>query len=498
LKIIHSIGSNFFGGVWTGLLVVLSTPFLVEKQGLEGLGLIGFWQLLIIISGIFDFGLGQAMVREFSRYKGLAVADLKYQELLRTLEIIYTLVALIIGLFIYIVSDALAGNWLKLVTISNEEAALLIKLMSGSIAFQFISTLYINGLSGKQRHGRMNILMMLANTLKYFGGVVVLYIDNSLTLFFAYQIFVAVSILWLTRHSLYSLFYNDQKIKKVRFNLNCLAGLSKYSIGMFMTAICGLLLANVDRIMLSKFVSADDFGRYTLAFTAAGLLQMIILAFYRTYFPRFAELKAAGNEMLLKRTYYEGCSYVGAVIVPTSIAACIFAEELFQIWMGRSDHVVISSFRLLLIATTLSGLMWLPAALQQALGWTNLHVKLMILALAFGVPILFYGVIWYDTIGATALMLTHGIIEITLGLWLMNRILYPKENIKWYLTVLFFPILISAPIAITSSALMPFGLDRYLNFLWLSITGLIMLMGTVITCWYRTKKNWSNRNEENK
>ena len=248
---------------------------------------------------------------------------------------------------------------------------------------------------------------------------------------------------------------------------------------MFLTALCGLLLANVDRIVLSKLVPAEDFGRYTLAFTAAGLLQMVILAFYRSYFPRFSELKASGDDAGLKKTYYQGCRYVGAVIVPTAVAACVFAPELFRIWMGSSDETVIAVFRLLIVATTCSGLMWLPAALQQAVGWTRLHVSLMILALCLGLPCLVLGIKAFGTVGATAMMLVHGAIEITLGLWLMNRVLYPGDNLRWYGLVVISPLAAAVPLALASAAYMPTDMGRPASFVWMAATGIIMLLSTI-------------------
>jgi len=479
MKTFRAIGVNFLGGIWTGVLVVSTTPFYVSTLGLEGFALIGFWQLLLFVSLIFDFGLGASLVREFARYKGNDEPARKYLILLVTLQSLYVSMAVLFSAVIYFATGWLATSWLKLAVISVDEASLAIKLMAGSIALQFITTLYSNGLVGLQKHGAMNAHQMLGNTLKYVGGVGVLLVENSLTLFFAYQIFAALFVCWLTRRQLMGQIGNREADSRPVFEFCQVREISRYSAGMFLTALCGLFLANVDRIVLSKLVPAEDFGRYTLAFTAAGLLQMVILAFYRSYFPRLSELTASGDDAVLKEIYYQGCRYVGAVIVPTAVAACVFAPELFQIWMGSSDETVVSTFRLLIVATTCSGVMWLPAALQQALGWTRLHVSLMILALCVGLPCLVFGIRTYGSVGATAMMLVHGAIEITLGLWLMNRVLYPGENFRWYAFVTISPLAASMPIALGSAAMMPSGMGRPSSFGWLAVTGIIMLLSAI-------------------
>jgi O-antigen/teichoic acid export membrane protein len=476
MRMFRTVGVNFIGGVWTGILVVSTTPFYVSTLGLEGFGLIGFWQLLLFVSVIFDFGLGASLVRELARYKGNNEPQAKYRELLFTLQIAYVFMAILVGLAIYFSASWLASNWLKLVVIRADEASLIIKLMAGSIALQFMTTLYSSGLMGLQSHGAMNAFQMLGNTLKYLGGAVALLIDNSLTLFFAYQVIAALVVCWLTRRQLIGQMGKPEVGRRTVFEFRHVHQLSRFSAGMFLTAVCGLLLANADRIVLSRLVPADDFGRYTLAFTAAGLLQMVILAFYRSYFPKFSELKALGDDAGLKEAYYQGCRYVGVVIVPTAVAACVFAPELFRIWMGFSDVTVVAAFRLLIVATTCSGLMWLPAALQQALGWTRLHVSLMILAICTGLPCVVLGINAFGTVGATAMMLVHGAIEITFGLWLMNRVLYPRENLRWYGLVAFSPLVASVPLALASVAIMPVDMGRPASFAWLAATGIIMLI----------------------
>lgn len=475
----RSIGVNFIGGIWTGILVVATTPFFVAKLGLEGFGLIGFWQLLLFVSAIFDFGLGASLVREFARFNGNSEPAIKYHQLLRTLQFIYAFSAALVGAAIYLAATWLATGWLKLAVISAEEASFLIRLMACSIALQFITTLYSNGLVGLQKHVSMNALQMFGNTLKYLGGAVVLIVVNNLTAFFAFQVLAAFLVCWLTRRQLIGTFSDTVVDRRPILDFRHVRQLSRYSAGMFLTALCGLLLVNLDRIVLSKLVPADDFGKYTLAFTAAGLLQMVVLAFYRSYFPRFSELKAGGDNESLKRNYYQGCRYVGTIIVPAAVAACVFAPELFHVWIGSQDETIITVFRLLIVGTVCSGLMWLPAALQQAVGWTRLHIALMLLALGLGMPCLILGIQAYGTVGATAVVLVHGAIEISLGLWLMNRVLFPGENLRWYGLVLIAPLAVSLPVALVSAVFMPLGMNRLFILGWVGVTGIVMFLSAV-------------------
>ena len=59
---------------------------------------------------------------------------------------------------------------------------------------------------------------------------------------------------------------------------------------MFFTAAAGALLSNADRMVIGQMLSAEQLGRYTVALAAIGLLQTLIFAFHRAYFPRFSQL----------------------------------------------------------------------------------------------------------------------------------------------------------------------------------------------------------------
>jgi len=118
---------------------------------------------------------------------------------------------------------------------------------------------------------------------------------------------------------------------------------------------------------------------------------------------------------------------------------------------------------------------WLPAAFQQANGWTRLHVGMMAGALILGAPLTIRCINAFGSSGATALWVVHGVLEITLGLWLMHRKLLKGSLMDWYRTVLLPPILIGVPIIALSRFLLPNYLNRFLTFGWILSTGGIVL-----------------------
>jgi O-antigen/teichoic acid export membrane protein len=324
----------------------------------------------------------------------------------------------------------------------------------------------------------MNFLQMLGNSLRHGGGVAILLWKTDLVWFFFVQALVAGTQTLATYLTLWQMIGGRKKRHPV-FQLTLLREVWRFPAGMALTMISGVLLANVDRLLLSKLVPAEEFGKYTLAWTASGLLQLGIQPFYRAYFPRFVELFAMGDAQRLRKEYYQGCRLIAGIIIPFATIGWVFAPSIFKLWIGNVDETVVIVFRWLLLGMAGAGLMWLPAAFQQAHGWTGLHAAMIAGALGVGAPGLLWTIKHWGTAGATAVWVLHGVSDVTLGLWLMHKRLLSGEFILWYRRVVLPPLLCSLPIAGLSQWLMPPDLKDWSIIGWIGITGLLVIMSTL-------------------
>jgi O-antigen/teichoic acid export membrane protein len=149
--------------------------------------------------------------------------------------------------------------------------------------------------------------------------------------------------------------------------------------------------------------------------------------------------------------------------------------------MGSADDTVVQVFRWLLLGVGASGLMWLPAAFQQAHGWTRLHAAMMLGALAVGVPALWWTIGRWGAAGATAVWVLHGVSDATIGLWLMHRRLLRGELASWCRSVILRPLLLTLPLVGASWFLQPQGLGRWANATWFGVTALMGAAGGVFS-----------------
>lgn len=462
---------NLIGGLYAGVLIVIATPLYVSRLGLEGYGILGLWLMMQVMMGLLDVGMGATLIREFADSRNDLQGRAAKRDLLRTLEWVYWTVATLLCLVILLSARPIATHWLQSHTLSNAYLGNAIRLMAVTLGLQFPCVLYTNGMAGLQEHGRMNALQILGNTLRYGLGVAVLFWRADLVAFFAVQAGVAGFQTLAIRFVLWRMI-TDENAPKPTYRVEVFRRVWKFSLGMAATAIASVLLANADRIALSKMMPTAELGKYAIAFTATGLLQMGIQPFYRAFFPRYAELVSTGEKQRLRDEYFRSCRLMAAVIIPLGVVGWLYAPQLFHAWLSRDDQTIVAVFRWLLLAITCSGLMWLPAAFQQAHGTPGLHAGMIIGALLLGIPTMVWAIWTFGTVGATAVWLLHGVSGLTLELWIMHKRLLRGELALWYRSALVLPVLITLPLAGVSRWLLPHAIGRLGNLCWIGVTGL--------------------------
>ena len=471
---------NMIGGGWNGALLIIVTPIYISVIGLDGYGILGLWLMMLSLSNLFDIGIGSSIVREFAMHSSSSNKDFPYlRGVLKTLEIVYWAIAFFICIFLLFSAENI-GNIIKSNAFSTQELTKIITSLFLAVSFQFPTAIYSSGLLGLQKQGILNLIIVISNTSRHIFGLIVLVITEDINTFFNIQIVISLFQILLTRFILVS-YIENKKISRSKFRLEIIKKLWKFSAGMSLTAILALLIANLDRVAISLMLTTEDLGYYTIAYSGVIVLQMGIQPFYKAYYPRYAELVKEGRDDLLAQEYFKSCGLMSSIILPIIFIGYFFAPELFQIWLQDNNVTSVKIFRFLLIGIGLSGLMWLPAALQHAYGWTSLHLKMLLLAIIVGSPIMLILISLYGVVGATALWATHGVIETTIAVYLMHKKILPNKLRLWVYKIVFIPSIIAFSISAFSNAFLPDTDNQFFILICIFLTGFITAL---LIHWY--------------
>jgi len=100
-----NISANLLSNAWLTALMLALTPLYIFFLGVESYGLIGFYLSWIAIVGILDTGISATAVREIAWLAARPEEKHRIPVLIRSLEVVYWGVILILGVGI------LAGAW---------------------------------------------------------------------------------------------------------------------------------------------------------------------------------------------------------------------------------------------------------------------------------------------------------------------------------------------------------------------------------------------------
>jgi O-antigen/teichoic acid export membrane protein len=418
--------ANFLGRGWSALLLLLFTPLLISLLGIEGYGLIGFFNALVIFFSLFDFGFGAALNRELAQKEKIKIHDL-----ITTLESAYWGVSLILGLFFFFASAFLAEKWLFSEEFLPSELYLPLRLMGFSLLFQLPFSLYCNALIGLQRQVELNAVLMVSATLRYLGALILLkWVAATLVCFFGWQLFVSFFQTWLVRF-----FLKKELSGTGRFQRKLLVELWPFALGMGGITLTGLLVNHLDKFILSRMLPLKIFGHYTLAWTCSNGLYTLFVPFFSVFFPKFSALVANNDRAALTKTYHQASQLLSIILIPLALTLCFFSKEMLFFW--TKDLVIAEqSARLvsvLILAAALHGIMQMPFALQFAHGWTRLTFFQNLAAIALLSPLIVWAVHTFGALGGTFAWLLLNLSYLCIGVHLMHRKILPGEKMRWAL-----------------------------------------------------------------
>ena len=113
MSIKKNIAANYFGQFYVAIIGILLVPVYVSYMGAEAYGLVGFYVTLQAWFMLLDMGFTPTMARETSRYVGGALSDIELRNILRTLEGIFAVIAVLGTALMLFATNSIATQCLK-------------------------------------------------------------------------------------------------------------------------------------------------------------------------------------------------------------------------------------------------------------------------------------------------------------------------------------------------------------------------------------------------
>ncbi len=443
-----NIIANFSGNIWQALMGLAFVPIYIRFMGVESYGLVGIFAILQGMVAILDMGIGATLTREMARLSVLPGKEQEMRDLLRSLEILYWAVAVIIGIAVVAVAPFVAYHWVQPGQLSPDTIKRAIMMMGFAMAFQWPGSFYLGGLVGLQKQVLLNVINAAISTLRGVGAIFILWlVSPTIQAFFVWQIVISI----LGTCCLGFFLWKGIPCTEGRpvFRKKLLEGVWKFAAGMTGISVLGMILTQLDKIILSKMLSLEIFGYYTIAGTVAISLYRLIGPVFSAVYPRMTQLVSIHDSQGVKDLYHKSCQFMSVLILPVAIIISMFSFEIILLWTrnpltAEKTHLVLS---VLVLGTALNGLMNIPYALQLAYGWTRLSLYVNTISVILLVPLIFFLTGKYGAVGGASAwaILNSGYCFIVIPL--VHKRLLPNENGRWYGQDVGIPLLVSLCVA---------------------------------------------------
>jgi len=413
----RNAASSFVALAWLSLLSLLTIPIYIRLLGVSEWGLVAACASLQILSNFIDAGFSQIVPR-------WAAQEAQYPDRLRQHVNLFRRIYIGLGLTMFGILQASAGylahHWFQVPDDRGDALEWAIRIVSFQLLFQFVNNLHIGLWHGLQRQVLANVRACGFGTLKHITALLALIagVQQAWVYALAFACVAGLEVL-----------FNSITVQRMLAQAPTARTATTIALRPLLTEVSllsggilvGLLVSQLDRIILSRTVSVTSFGIYTVVATLALAFLQLQTPVTRAYFPvivddiqRHSQVSATHFKHLLGGTFLSST-------LP-ALLACAYAPQILELWLRDSMVVSVATkpLRLLLLAialNTLSGCIYIIIIAHKQsrkILYFNLSalvvVTTMVLLTELNSDLLLGGIIW----------LGNTITQFTLGLfWLI-------------------------------------------------------------------------------
>jgi O-antigen/teichoic acid export membrane protein len=385
------------GQVLPLLATFVASPFVIRSLGSEAYGVLILVGLISTYFAFADFGMTMAS----TRYGAEAFADGTPEQegkVVRTAALIGISSSLFIAIPLFVFSQWIVGDLLNVPLYLQHKASVALKITSVAFVMSFIGNIFNTPQLSRMRmdlnvliNAGFKVLMTLSTpvVLKLGGDLV----DATIVAFVA-TFMIMGSHIFVSGRLQPSIYGSTIDRKMLKPLLKFGSSYVLYGIGLLVTN-------NLEKFILTRYVSVQSLAYYSIAFTFAGMTTMFSVAMVQTLMPAFSQLLTPEKKEQL-RSLFTRCVRVGLIgLIPSVMGLLIIAKPFFTLWVGPDfGRESIFPFYILLIGVFFSLLVYIPNTILISAGKSSLFAKVYLLEVLPYAVITYLLIQWAGILGA--------------------------------------------------------------------------------------------------
>lgn len=439
-KLHINIYANYVGRLISIASVYLFIPVYIKILGVNAYGIIAFYAMLLAIMYIADSGLSSSFSREASK----EVNKRNLLDILFSTEVCLYGILVSVGALIFLNSSLIVENWMH--DIQPEDKAIVVDciyIMPFALIPQIAMSLYYGGFMGLEHQVKGNFFTSFFTLCR--SGLVILpiYIWPDIRIFFIWQAVVSWSFVFAMRHFLKKDIYRNKY--RAKFSWSLLKPMRSYAGGMLIMSVLAGLNTQLDKIIVTKYQSLENFGYYSLASIIAQIPIILTTPIALALLPRFTKILNEGEIFKLKKLYELNTYLIATISSTASFGLLYFSSNIVELWLPASGYSVdmIVTLQILSIGSLFLCLQLMPYHLSLANGHTKTNRNLGFIILCFSIPSQIYLTEKYGIVGASVNWLILNVCAFIYLGYKLNIKFNNNSVLEWFLKYTKIPVVIS-------------------------------------------------------
>jgi len=436
LKFNHPLFKNSLfnagGFVFVSLVGLIITPLLVKYFGMEQYGVYVLITGIFGYYGIFDFGLGQGLIKFVAEYN----AQGKQQKLNDAVNSVLWFqfgVGLLVSILIYVLSPWII-NILNVSKNYFKDSVVALKIATFGFFFSMLSGTFSASIRGLERFDITSttdsFLNLIQNLLVL--GVLILGFGIIETV----KIHVAIALIQIIiYYFLFNRIYNTYKLKLI-FRKKIVRSFFSFAGYLFLSKINGILRQQGTRLLLSIFLSPAAVTLFVVPnklLTAAGGLLSSIAG---TLFPFISKLNSLSDKKKINNVFIKANFIFTSLSLPLFLFITCFSKSILYVWMG--ENFANNGWKILSLLSGTSffaSLTMIPINTVLGLGISQLILLFSIVNFLLFLLILPLFTYYYGVIGTASGMFIIGMLNIFYVIRMAGKKI--GVNVNEYLFIIF-------------------------------------------------------------
>lgn len=478
--ITRNVIANLFGRTWSIISSYLFIPLYLLFLGEETFGLVTFFATLQVVMGLLGLGLSKTLRRVFASEESKGYSVLEKYRLLRSVELVYYLISVVIILVCFFGANFLSEQWLNLELLDSKIVATTIRMMGLSIAIQLVANMYLGCLFGLERQTLANVYQIVWSFSKNVGVVLILlWLTRDIRFFYLWHIITDIMYLIFLRFTIVKILRKKGSLSWSIRNIKNLKLIWKFALGLMFISLVYAINTQLDKAVISKMLPLVELGAYNSVYSLSHLTSIIASAVAIAVFTRFTRFYTSGDYDKLKDSYLFFNKSVAISIIGLGSFMSVFSPEIMMVWTRNEQivNLVIKAGPFIVLGSTFLSLQIIPYEFMLAMGNTKVNSVFSMISIPYVIIVTPYLIKLYGLFGASIAWVVQMTIITLIYQYYIHKKYINKNAFKWIIKSIILPMIFALSFAYLSKLIIEKNVDSlFITFIFAILTGGISLL----------------------